>query len=296
MKFLPENIDSQDLINCLRNINLEILDLLKYYYQRASSDDDFQKKLNIKNSSSGPVTSADIKLNQLIIKNLKQNYPLQKWGIVSEESNKNQVNLEFQNDWIWIIDPLDGTKDFINNTGEYAVHIALTFKKSVVLSNVLIPQKHESWFYVKGIGTWAESKIEKNIPLKKINSKQLKEMVVVTSRNHIPKELSVILNKLNPLRIVGMGSIGYKAISIIKGEADLYISYAEKGKSCPKDWDMAAPSSIIRGAGGHFTDVHGSNIEFLKNDNYEQGGIILSSMNKNHQGLCKEILENLKNI
>ena len=294
MKFLPENLDSQDLINCLRNINLEILDLLKYYYQRASSDDDFQKKLNIKNSSSGPVTSADIKLNQLIIKNLKQNYPLQKWGIVSEESNKNQVNLEFQNDWIWIIDPLDGTKDFINNTGEYAVHIALTFKKSVVLSNVLIPQKHESWFYVKGIGTWAESKIEKNIPLKKINSKQLKEMVVVTSRNHIPKELSVILNKLNPLRIVGMGSIGYKAISIIKGEADLYISYAEKGKSCPKDWDMAAPQSIIKGCKGFFTNDKGFDLKFLNDNDFRQDGIIIASMSKNHFEICKTISDLFK--
>lgn len=294
MKFLPENIDSKDLISCLRNINLEILDLLESYYQNSASKDEFQRKLNIKNTTSGPVTSLDIKLNKIIISNLKKSYPFQKWGILSEESNKKD-NLQFQNDWIWIIDPLDGTKDFINNTGEYAVHIALTFEKNVVLSNVFIPQKQESWFYVKGLGTWSESLIEKNIPLKKVNTKQLKEMVVVTSRNHMPKELSILIKKLNPLRILGMGSIGYKVTSIIKGEADLYISYSEKNKSCPKDWDMAAPQSIIKGCNGFITDEEGGELKFLENNNFRQDGIVVASMNQNHYEICKKIRELINN-
>ena len=86
-----------------------------------------------------------------------------------------------------------------------------------------------------------------------------------------------------------MGSIGYKAISIIKGEADLYISYAEKSKSCPKDWDMAAPQSIIKGCKGYFTDDKGYDLKFLNDDDFRQEGLILASMSQNHLEIYKTI-------
>ena len=291
MNFLPENVDSKDLLDCLREINLKILDLLGSYNQISSNNREFLKKLNIKNSKSGPVTNVDIKLNEIIIKGLNNNYPSQEWEILSEENNKFKNDYDLKSDWVWIIDPLDGTKDFINNTGEYAVHIALTFKSNVVLSNVLIPYKEESWFYIKGLGSWGESKRGENIPIKKINTKSLEDMVVVISRNHCPNELSKILERLNPLKIIGMGSIGYKVVSIIKGEADLYISLSDREKSCPKDWDMAAPESIIRGCNGYLTNEKAENVKLLNDSEYRQDGIIVASMSRNHFDICKKIKE-----
>ena len=289
MNFLPKSVDPKDLLNCLREINLKIIDLLGSFNQISANNREFLKKLNIKNSKSGPVTDVDIKLNEIIIKGLNNNYPNQEWEILSEENNKIKNDYEFQSDWVWIIDPLDGTKDFINNTGEYAVHIALTFKSKVILSNVLIPHKEESWFFLKGLGSWGESKIRKNIPIKKINSKSLEDMVVVISRNHCPNQLSNILERLKPLKIIGMGSIGYKVISIIKGEADLYISFSDRKKSCPKDWDIAAPESIIRGFNGFLTNENAENLELLNDSKYRQDGVFVASMSKNHLDICKKI-------
>ena len=291
MHFLPKSVDPKDLLNCLREINLKIIDLLGSYNQISANNREFLKKLNIKNSKSGPVTNVDIKLNEIIIKGLNNNYPSQEWEILSEENNKFKNDYDLKSDWVWIIDPLDGTKDFINNTGEYAVHIALTFKSNVVLSNVLIPYKEESWFYIKGLGSWGESKRGENIPIKKINTKSLEDMVVVISRNHCPNELSKILERLNPLKIIGMGSIGYKVVSIIKGEADLYISLSDREKSCPKDWDMAAPESIIRGCNGYLTNEKAENVKLLNDSEYRQDGIIVASMSRNHFDICKKIKE-----
>ena len=130
---------------------------------------------------------------------------------------------------------------------------------------------------------------EKIISPRQIKSKSLKDMVVVTSRNHCSKELSKILEYLNPLKVIGMGSIGYKVISIIKGEADLYISLSDRKNSCPKDWDLAAPESIIRGCNGFFTNEKSENIRLLNDNQFRQDGFIVASMSKNHLDICKKI-------
>ena len=89
-----------------------------------------------------PVTIADLKVNEIIIKRIKEQYADIKWGILSEENAK--LGEKFSNekiDWLWILDPLDGTKDFIQATGNYAMHLALNFKNRPHLGVVLIPER-----------------------------------------------------------------------------------------------------------------------------------------------------------
>ena len=144
IKFLPEDVETEDLLNNLRTMGREINTLLKSYSQNNLDTKEFKKKLRIKNLPSGPVTSADIEVNEIIIKGIKDNYPSQPWELLSEE---NKVYPTICSDWVWIIDPLDGTKDLIQNTGEYAVHVALTNRKKVIVSMVVIPSKEEIWLY-----------------------------------------------------------------------------------------------------------------------------------------------------
>ena len=113
----------------------------------------------------------------------------------------------------------------------------------------------------------------------------ISELKVVTSRSHKPQELTYLLEELKPLKTIGMGSVGYKITSIIKGEADLYISYPIKGKSSPKDWDIVPPEAIIKGCGGNFTNLKGENLDFL-NDDFNQEEILVASMNQNHNDIC----------
>tara|TARA_Y100000589_G_scaffold42156_1_gene35390 strand:- start:576 stop:1463 length:888 start_codon:yes stop_codon:yes gene_type:complete len=292
---LPKNVDPIALLCNLRELSWNVSDVLQSYNNDLISQEEFTKKLDVKNLSKGLVTIADLEVSNLIKEKLRDLYPNIGWEFLSEE-DENKRDKNIKNQWVWIIDPLDGTNDFVNRTGEFATHIALYFKKEIILGIVLIPSDEKLWIYFEGIGTWCEDRNAQKVTNFKREFMSFNEITILTSKSHTHPQLQSLIKSLNPKRIVGMGSVGYKVASILKGYGDLYISFSLPNSSCPKDWDMAAPSSIIRGAGGHFTDVHGSNIEFLKNDNYEQGGIILSSMNKNHQGLCKEILENLKNI
>ncbi len=288
MVSLPNGISSKELIMVIRKISWEVSDLLESYSLNQKDTSRYIEKLNIKNSNSGPVTSADLESNEIIIQGIKKYFPEANWKFVSEENYKNKSGTVVFEDWIWIVDPLDGTKDFINRTGEYAVHIALTYKQKVFLSVVLIPKKEELWFFLDGYGSWCESKNHKKNLINKINSKMISELKVVTSRSHKPRELTNLLDELKPFKIIGMGSVGYKITSIIKGETDLYISYPIKGKSSPKDWDIVPPEAIIKGCGGYFTNLKGENIDFL-NDDFNQEEILVASMNKNHNDICLAI-------
>ena len=94
-----------------------------------------------------------------------------------------------------------------------------------------------------------------------------------------------------------MGSIGCKIASIIRGESDIYISLSMPGKTCPKDWDFAAPEAILRAAGGAITNLENEELSY-EGSPYNKGGVIIASNNKqNHKSLClqiKEIIERYK--
>ena len=292
---LPKSVDPEELLINIRELSWEVSKILNSYNQISVDKDKFRKKLKIQNLKTGPVTSADIEVSELIKRRISNKYESISWEYLSEEDKKYIYNKNFKSKWVWIIDPLDGTKDFINNTGEYAMHLALTYEKKVIIGVVLIPSKNQLWIFFKGKGTWCENlNSSENISINK-NSKEMNEIKILTSKSHMNKELSFLLEKLKPKEIIGMGSIGYKVASILRGEADLYISYSLPKGSCPKDWDIAAPLSLIEGAGGHFTDISGGNLEFLKERNYDQGGILIASININHMKICQEISNIIKN-
>jgi len=88
-----------------------------------------------------------------------------------------------------------------------------------------------------------------------------------------------------------MGSIGCKIASIIRGESDIYICLSLPGKSCPKDWDFAAPAAILKAAGGAITNINNRELSYNES-NFEQGGIIVATNNNlNHRDICFEIKE-----
>ena len=138
---------------------------------------------------------------------------------------------------------------------------------------------------------WCEKRdgslIELNPPL----NKNLKEMVLVTSKNHRNETLKNLINKINFKEVIIMGSIGCKITSIVRRESDIYICLSLPGKSSPKDWDFAAPEAILRGAGGSITSLDNKELIYGKS-NFEHGGIIVASNNINtHNDLCLEIKE-----
>ena len=293
MSYLPEGVKAENLLNNIRVIGQKVSHILKSYSQSNLKFNEFREKLDIKNINDDIVTEADLKVNEVIKNSLGKDYLNVDWDFLSEEDFKVRKVNNFNSDWVWIIDPLDGTRDFVSRSGEYASHIALAYKKKIIMASIIVPSKEQLWFFTEQKGTWCEDLLNHKLQFSRKPYIQEKEMIITKSRSHSNEELENLLVKLKPKKVVGMGSVGYKITSIIRGEADLYISYSLPGKSSPKDWDMAAPEAILRGLGGCLTDINGRRIQFLE-DGFNQEGIIIGSLNPNHFDICKTIRELLK--
>ena len=261
------------------------------YYSQKLRDPEYKKNIIKNNNSDDPVTLADLEVNQIIIKRINENYEHISWDILSEENVKNGSNKSFDNlNWLWVLDPIDGTKDFIQGTENYAMHLALNYKNKTFLGLVLIPQKEELWI-TDGNKTWCENRNGNQIKFPIYPKKNLKEMTLVISKNHNNQNLKKLIDKISFNKIIVMGSIGCKIASIIRGESDLYICLSLPGQSTPKDWDFAAPEAILRSCGGAITNLENEDLIYNKK-NFEQGGIIVASNNrKNHKNICMQIKE-----
>ena len=114
-------------------------------------------------------------------------------------------------------------------------------------------------------------------------------MTLVTSKNHGNDVLRNLIQKINFCTVQIMGSIGCKIASIVQGESDIYICLSLPGKSSPKDWDFAAPESILRAAGGAITNLDNQELTYGQTS-FQQGGVIVATNNrKTHRSICLEI-------
>ena len=287
---LPIGVDINNLIENLRFFSWEASDILLYYSQLIKDSGNFKKIINNENYDD-PVTIADIKVNDLIIKRITENYKNTYWNILSEENVKMKVDyLETESQWLWVLDPLDGTKDFIQGTGNYAMHLALNFERKPYIGLVLIPDRDELWL-TDGEKTWCEKKDGSIQKLNTRNFKTLQDMTIVTSNNHRNETLNKLIDKIGFRQVNVMGSIGCKIASILRGECDIYICLSLPGKTSPKDWDFAGPEAILKASGGAITTIDNKELCY-GSENFKQDGIIIASNNKeNHEDLCLQIKE-----
>ena len=287
---LPIGVDTNNLIDDLRIFSWEASEIL-LHYSKILKDPSYSKELiKIKNGLD-PVTVADLEVNDLIIKRINENYKGANWNILSEENVKNEDD-EFapNSEWTWVLDPLDGTKDFIQGTENYAMHLALNYEDKPSIGIVLIPEKGELWI-TDSKNAWCEKKDGSKKGASFQNQKPLREMTIVTSKNHRNETLKNLINKIGFRKVNVMGSIGCKITSILRGECDIYITLSLPGESSPKDWDFAAPEAILKAAGGAITNIDNEELSYGRG-NYKQGGIIIATNNKQtHQKICLQIKE-----
>jgi 3'(2'), 5'-bisphosphate nucleotidase len=285
---LPLGVDINNLIDNLRIFSWEAAEILIYYSNIIQDSTEKSRFIQNKNYDD-PVTLADIKVNELIVNKIRKSYRNVSWDILSEEDIKTETNTFIRtSEWCWVLDPLDGTKDFIQGTGNYAMHLALNYKQKPLIGVVLIPERNELWIS-NGEKLWRErrdgSKIEKYLS----SRKTINEMTLVTSKNHSNNTLKRLIEKLNFKDVIVMGSIGCKIASILRGESDIYICLSLPGRSSPKDWDFAAPEALLKAAGGTITDLNNNELTYGKS-NFEQGGILVATNNRlTHRSICSEI-------
>jgi len=287
---LPSGVEIDRLVNDLRIYSWEAADIL-LHYSKVLKDPQYKSNILKNDNKEDPVTIADLNVNDLILQRINENYKDVDWEILSEENVKlDSNNCAIHSNWMWVLDPLDGTKDFIQGTSNYAMHLALNYCQKPYLGVVLIPEKNQLWIS-NGEKVWCEKRDGSIIKFDKSNNKNLQEMTLVTSKNHNNETLKQLIKKINFNKVIIMGSIGCKITSIVQGESDLYICLSLPKKSAPKDWDFAAPEAILKASGGAITYLNNEALSYGKS-NFEQRGIIVASNNYlTHKRICLEIKE-----
>ena len=152
---LPIGADINNIIDDLRSFSWEASDILIHFSNLIKTSNNQENIIQYKDKNN-PVTLADLRVNEKIIQRINQNYSRFGWKILSEENLNLEANhFNKYSDWLWVLDPLDGTKDFIQGTGNYAMHLALNYRNRPLLGVVLIPSKNELWFS-DGEKAWCE--------------------------------------------------------------------------------------------------------------------------------------------
>ncbi|WP_269611046.1 3'(2'),5'-bisphosphate nucleotidase CysQ family protein [Prochlorococcus marinus] len=287
---VPEEVDLTTLLDELRKLSWAAADVLMAYARGQEPPFGFPKHLTVEEGGDGPVSAADTAVNELLTSGLKDNLTYKEWDILSEETSKEKTfqRGHYKKDWCWIIDPLDGTKDFLQGSENYAVHIALAYKQKPKIGIVLIPEKEELWFGILGSGAWYENRDGSKKSVSFSERLDVSELVLVSSKNHQQTELLNLLSTLSFAETKKIGSVGCKVASILRGDADVYISLS--GKTSPKDWDMAAPHALIDAAGGMFSHADGGKLTYQKT-NYSQSGCLIASHGKSHQKICQKAMD-----
>jgi len=200
------------------------------------------------------VTAADREANDLIVHRLLTEFPDD--GILAEESKDTERRLEKER--VWLIDPMDGTKNFIQRDGDFAVQIGLAVAGQVVAGVVYQPERDKLYRASRGEGAWIENK--DRAPRRMSVSRRInaREMVLASSRSHRSPRMERVVNLIGFKSEVRRGSVGVKIGLITEQQADIYLHLSPS----TKQWDTCAPEIILREAGGRLTDLFGQPLRY----------------------------------
>ncbi|MFM2304885.1 MAG: hypothetical protein RLZZ135_2297 [Cyanobacteriota bacterium] len=241
--------------------------MLKSYYR-----DDY-KNLDVRDKVEGPVTIADEAVDRYLLDGIRSMCG-NSCDYLTEETYQ-PGDGELPQDWVWIIDPLDGTQGFIDKTGEYAIHIALIYQHRPVLAVVAIPEANRLYAAILGGGCMRITTDGVQESVLMTADRSISDVIVIASRHHRSDKLVQLLAQLPCQQQLEIGSIGCKIAAIVDRRADVYISLS--GDSAPKDWDFAAPELILTEAGGKFTAPDGSLVKYNQGDVSKWGCFIASN-------------------
>lgn len=226
-----------------------------------------------------PITEADRSVNEHIIHRIKTTFPDD--GILSEESDDDLSRLDKER--VWIIDPLDGTKEFIARNGEFTVMIGLAIEGEAVLGVVMQPDPGLLYAGAQGIGAFLFEEGEQ-IPLRVSDKTEPRQMILAYSRSHRPSIVDELVSAMHITQERISGSIGLKIGLISRELADIY---PHPSPGC-KEWDFCAPQGLLEAAGGTVTDCWGNPLRYNKEDIRAHNGI-LASNGGNHKALVEVV-------
>jgi len=197
-------------------------------------------------SDASPLTAADLTANGFITAALEALEP--RYPILSEESSK--ASYETRRTWhrYWLVDPLDGTREFVKRNGEFTVNIALIESGVPILGVVYVPVTGVCYAAARGVGAFKtdDADVKRDIRVKPEASGKL---TVVGSRSHSNAATEAFVGRLGEVDMISIGS-SLKICMVAEGRADIYPRIGPTS-----EWDTAAAHCIVEQAGGRLTDL-----------------------------------------
>ena len=209
----------------------------------------YWKREGLKVGSKGrdnPVTQADLEADTALKKLLRDPFPAYGW--LSEETADNDDRLRCRR--VWIVDPLDGTKEFINGIPEFAVAIALIEDEVPVLGVTYNPIKREMLWGGRGVGCHLNTR-----PVRVTRTRTLARATVLASRSETARGEWKVFQ--GTMKVSPTGSVAYKLAMVAAGKADATFTRSPKS-----EWDIASGAALVAAAGGKITDAEGRELRF----------------------------------
>jgi 3'(2'), 5'-bisphosphate nucleotidase len=214
-----------------------------------------------------PVTAADRDANQVIVDGLSRAFPDD--AVLAEESP--DTGNRRSRSRLWCVDPLDGTRDFIDRTGDFVVMIGLAIDGEARAGVVYQPTED-----VMVWGAVGEAWVDRAGDAARIHpttTTKPRAATMVVSRSHRSKTVTGVAERLGVVREEPVGSVGLKVARVAEGAADIYVSVSTR----TQEWDACAPEAILRAAGGRMTDVTGRPLRYNKETTETPRGMLASN-------------------
>lgn len=218
-----------------------------------------------------PLTKADKAANMQIVGYLKEAFP--QYAILSEEMKDDPRRLE--NDYCFIVDPLDGTKEFIKRNGQFTVNIALAYQHTSVMGVIYVPVSGELYYACQGKGAYRQKKDGSIERLKVSANTDIPSLRAVVSNSHGCAEMDRLLDKYKVTDFVKVGS-SLKGCMVASGQADIYYRF-----NPTMEWDTAAMQCIAEEAGAIFRQMDGSAMTYNREDSRNSKGFYVINHEQN---------------
>lgn len=235
--------------------------VLDVYYK------DFEVEIKEDNS---PVTMADKKADDLIRNELSKEFP--NYAFLTEEHKDNLERLNYE--YVFIVDPVDGTEDFVHKDDEFSINIALSRNHEIVASVTAIPAYNLIYYALKNFGAY-KLDLNSNLTTRIFVSSRRNNLICLTSRYHLYEDETELINRHSD-KIVNVKKAGsaYKACLIAEGKAD--ITYRlHKGT---KERDTASFTLLVKEAFGIVLDLNKKEIKYNRENPYNENYIVVNSI------------------
>ena len=217
-----------------------------------------------KKDDDSPITQADVESNKILKEVLEETGI----AILSEEDVDDKKRLSEEK--IWIIDPLDGTTDFVNRTGEFTVMVGLVEKQKSILGIIYWPIKKKMYLAESGKGAFCHDEEWEKSEVSVMS--EIQNCHALVSRHHLSEKEKKLLDEMEISVVTSIGS-SLKVTEIASGEAEIYLTTTNK----MKQWDTCASNCIISEAGGKMTDISGKEMVYNTESVHHENGILVTN-------------------